>query len=95
MNHRLLVVLTAVAWMLCGVIGAGYMDAYWRDRYPMLIHHDGRRDLIRELAVGLAFGPINLLAAWGFLAKRGYHGWTLSGSRQITEDDDRRRSRAR
>lgn len=99
-DHRsLLLVLVAVAWILCGIISAGRMNAFWRGRYPMLIRYDGRRDLIRELALGLAFGPIVLLVAVSFVVcftgGRDGYGWTLSGSRQITHDDDRRRSRAR
>lgn len=76
-----------VGWVVTGILAAGFMNGYWRGKYPDLIQKDGRRDLIRELVVGLLFGPIGLLS--GFLFRAGQlksYGWSLSGSKEIEKE---------
>lgn len=92
-HHRsLLLVLAAVTWILCGILATGFKNGFWRGRYHILIYDDGRSDLIRELIFGLLFGPLALICNL-ICTDLGRYGWTLSGSRKITKDDDRRRRR--
>lgn len=62
-----------VAWLACGVIGAGFNNAYFQRKWPDQCN--GRQDLAHSF-IGIVFGPANLFnyLVSGF----GEYGWSLS-----------------
>lgn len=68
------ITLIVIAWLGCGIVGAGFDNAYFQRKYPEQC--SGRRHLGQALlsAVG---GPINLFVSF-FYTGFGEYGWSLN-----------------
>lgn len=74
MNNRIAIVLWLALWVACGVVAAGFDNAYFQRKYPSLCN--GRQDLGESMWLTIG-GPLSLLTAFlntGF----GEYGWSLS-----------------
>lgn len=59
-------------WLMCGVVSAGILVAYFNGKYEQ----DFRKDLSEGLLWGLIGGPITMLMGF-FLSGFCRHGWRL------------------
>lgn len=56
------VIVTAILWLLCGILSAGIDIAYFAAAYPTLKQY--RKDLGEALLCGLIFGPLALFVSF-------------------------------
>lgn len=66
----------AIAWLCCGLIGAGFDNAYFQRKWPEQCN--GRQDLGKSM-IGIIGGPVYLMMAYlhsGF----GEYGWSLNSA---------------
>lgn len=75
MKHLSLIALVVGAWLAAGLGGAGFMNAYWRGRYPN--SGEGVLECRREIASNVAYGAVAFLGSVVF-SGFGYYGWTLA-----------------
>lgn len=70
------ILMLIAAWIVSGVIGAGFSYAYFQGQfnYPDLAAESRREDAGSSLFMGLIFGPMFLVAAF-FLSGFGKYGW--------------------
>lgn len=68
-----------LAWLVCGVIAGGAVNADFRGTYPDLYSREAkaRAGCARSLGFGLTFGPLSLLMS-PFFTGFYQHGWTLT-----------------
>lgn len=72
-------IISPIAWIACGLLAAGFMNAHFRAEYPTLNSRRERRgDLGMSLGLGLTAGPIALLVSV-FVTGFCMDGWSLSG----------------
>jgi hypothetical protein len=72
------IIMFCLAWVTCGIIGAGMFIALLRHEFPNLdscIHR--RQDVVFSVILGIMGGPISLIA-FSMLTGAGAAGWTLS-----------------
>lgn len=65
-----------IGWILLGLIGSGFMFAYFQDKYPDLAEDDFADDLISSLVLAIT-GPVNLIISIIWISTHGYYGWRL------------------
>lgn len=69
-------VVGVIAWIVCGLIAAGWQFAYWQGKYAVCAAERYSEDLRFSLSICLAFGPIALVMEW-FQSEHGQYGWRL------------------
>jgi hypothetical protein len=70
-------VLAAIAWLIAGLVSAGFTVAFAQYEWPRsLAEKQYRQDLGFALFFGFAFGPIALVISF-FMSGLGEHGWSL------------------
>lgn len=67
----MIVTAIVVIWVVCGLIAAGFQNAYYQRRWPYLPREN---ELWTALGLGIVFGPIAL-----YVNSRDYsdYGWSL------------------
>lgn len=65
----------AIAWVVGGIVSAGYSFAYFQGKWPTLATRDYKRDLFLSIGGGILYGPINLLTVVVFGHTK--YGWRL------------------
>lgn len=63
-----------IGWLLCGLLGAGFNNAYYQRKYSNLCQ--GREDLGHSLMMSIG-GPINLFVVF-LITGFGEYGWSLN-----------------
>lgn len=63
-----------IGWLACGVIGAGFSNAFFQRKYSNQCH--GREELGHSLVMSIG-GPINLFVVF-LVTGFGEYGWSLS-----------------
>ena len=66
-----LIVLSAIVWVVCGVLAYGTYYAHYQREYPSMADISRDEDRWHAMIVGLS-GPIGLIANWKILGFR--HG---------------------
>ena len=71
-----MIITIAAAWLVCGIIGAGFINAGWRADNPSAGSREMRQNFSMAVILSLIWGPAGLLAS---LAMTGFgaDGWTL------------------
>lgn len=64
----LIIMLSVIAWFVCGIFGAGMMIAYWDKKFPMLAVLDHPYDVKEEYFYSL-LGPLSLIENIIFLSE--------------------------
>lgn len=74
-----IVLLFSAAWISCAVLSAGFAIGHGRVAYPSVYEtvSDARRELITNLMIGMAFGPVSLFAS---LMTYGWSRFSLSAA---------------
>ena len=62
-------------WIICGIIGSGFINAYFRARFP---EQHGRSDIGEFIVIGLFTGPIFMIFSF-FVSGFAEYGWNLKG----------------
>jgi hypothetical protein len=75
-------------WFSCGLLGAGFMNAYFKNKFPILDSPlERRQNLGIACVLGLAAGPVMLLVSIP-LSGFAYYGWDLSLGPPHTKDKE-------
>lgn len=74
-EHRMLVTVAILGWLSCGVIAAGFDNAYFQRKWPIC---NGREDLGKALIV-IPLGTMALVVTF-FITGMGKYGWSLSAT---------------
>lgn len=68
------IVLFGAAWIACGLIAAGWDNAYFQRKYPTIREPE---DWGRAIGMGVFAGPIVLIAGAIFFQFGSHYGWSL------------------
>jgi hypothetical protein len=51
-----------LSWLVCSLLGYGWMFAYFQREYPILASNDYKKDLVNAALMSI-FGPITVMVA--------------------------------
>lgn len=67
------VIIVLSLWIVCGIINAGFTNAYFARKYDLC---NGRSELSFSIGLGLISGPVGLIVV-PILSGFGEYGWSL------------------
>jgi hypothetical protein len=71
-------ILVAFFWLGSGILGAGWLNAYWQKEDPILnTHRDRRKGLTMVIACGIMTGPVGMFMSFA-VSGAGDDGWNLT-----------------